>query len=103
MQTADPVNEHKILQKYAGLAWYDPDEDIIVITSDEKVHFLHQSKPCIHEYHIVALCDGYDPETNPDATDLWVILEGTELYYLFSDWYKKNPDPSILIEEKEGD
>eukprot|EP00957_Ditylum_brightwellii_P195562 14901495-Ditylum_brightwellii.AAC.1 len=49
-----------------------------------------------HEYRIVALCDDYKPDANLDATDLWAISEGTELYNLIYDWYKKNPDPPLL-------
>jgi hypothetical protein len=101
MYKQDPSNEHKLLKKYAGLSWYDPDQDVVVTACTKHMKFIRQRK--IREYNVPVYFEGYDSVENPDAMDYWAISDNTDLYDCISEWYQKNPDPNIVIVEKEDD
>ena len=96
----DIVNETKLLKKYGGLTWTDPDNNNVVLYSDKKaLHWSRVTKKDGGGYCVRAVGPGYDandPE-NENHVEPWLI--GQTLIGEISHYYRNHPDEGVLVEE----
>jgi hypothetical protein len=96
----DVVNEAKLLKKYGGLTWLDPDNGNIKLRADMKaLHWTRVSKKTGGGFCVNAIGPNYD-ENDPDNirnVEPWLISE--VLIGEISHYYKKNPDEGVVVEE----
>lgn len=71
----NPILEARLVRKYGGLTWLDPDNEFSRRTAHpEQMYF--EKKRGNNNYHIFAVKDGYDFELAPDSQkELWDIWE----------------------------
>lgn len=97
----DVVNEAKLLKKYGGLSWMDPDDkNNVLLRSDTKV--LDWTRVCKKTgggYCVRALEPDYD-ENDPkkkENFEPWLICD--ILINEIAHYYKNNPDKGVVVEE----
>ena len=91
----DPVNAAKLLQKYGGLMWFDPDTKKTFMASREVMYWspMRGSKG----YCVKGLLDLYDPtDPSDDNWEPWV-LDPELLHCSIVQYYEKNPDRNLTI------
>jgi hypothetical protein len=96
----DPVHEAKLLQKYGGLQWFDPDKNKTYFSNDKEVRwFKEPRKPGV--YCIISYDEDYEEgktdEQDDDHVEMWHVSE--DLRYCIAEYYKKNKDKGIKILE----
>ena len=95
----DPVNEAKLLQKYGGLMWLDPDTDKKFMASREVMHW-NPMRDC-RGYCVKGLQDAFDPDDPKD--DRWEpwILDPNLLHTLIVQYYVSHPDKNLTVVSSE--
>jgi hypothetical protein len=95
----DPVNEARLLEKYGGLMWLDPDLQKRFTASRERMHWSPMRGT--RGYCLQGLMDTYDPcaPTEKD-TEPWV-LDPELLHCLIKEYYDKFPSADIVVVQKE--
>jgi hypothetical protein len=105
----DVVNETKLLKKYGGLTWLDPDHDNEVLYSDKKS--LHWKRVTYHKkdgsykdggYSVKAIGPNYDerdPENEKNNVEPWSICD--VLIGEIAHYYRSHPNEGIVVQEKE--
>jgi hypothetical protein len=92
----DPVNEAKLLEKYGGLVWHDPDYDKIFMACRENMHWsvVRGSRG----YCVKGLMDSYNPD-EPEDDEHWEPwgLDSDCFYDSIIDYNKKNPSVNISV------
>jgi hypothetical protein len=97
----DPVNEARILHKYGGLQWRDPDNNNIILIADDKK--LHWSRVTATGggYAVIAYDEFYkeDDPNNINHKEPWYIT--MDLIGEISSYYKQNrtPDNVVVVDE----
>lgn len=101
----DVISEAKLLQKYGGLQWWDPDE-LKVCTSSKVASKAFEfvkgkgRKPSM--YLINAYLENYDTEDEDElkkeSMEQWEINE--DLRYCICEYYKKHKNVNVVILEE---
>ena len=106
LKKRDDEYEARLLRKYEGLQWRDPDKnDILVSSHPKQMYYWQEKRGSPRDYYVVGRLKGYnvamDLEKQDD--DVWDFWERNEqLYECIIEYYKNNPDASIVIYEKGG-
>jgi hypothetical protein len=101
----DPVNEAKLLEKYGGLQFFDPDKNKTYLSSDKSVRWHKEiRKPGV--YCIICYDEDYQEgqaeEEDDEHVEMWLLSE--DLRYCIAEYYKKNKDKGVkVIELKDGE
>ncbi len=108
--SGDEIFEARLVCKYGGLKWFDPDENAKFTAHPNKVHF--EKKHGSNQYMILGIKGGFDldyEENHESNVDLWepwhlsgdffeqVTLYYTDLANVFC--YSKEPDVCKSNEE----
>lgn len=94
----DPLNEAKLLQKYGGLVWYDPDTKNVFTASTEEMQF-SKVRGYPRGYCVFGLTEDYDPKNpNDDHWEPWVLNDC--LHGLIASYYETNPSPDYIVLKK---
>ena len=97
----DDINKAKLLKKYGGLNWFDPDHNNMLLYSDSKnLHWTRVSKKSGGGYCVNARNPNYD-EKDPDNSnnvEPWLISE--TLIGEIAHYYKSHPKEGVIVEEK---
>lgn len=100
----DPVGIQKLLEKYGGLQWADPDSNNAINLSDSnELAWLRKKNKDPAGYALIAYDKDYD-EHAADADDHWnhwCFTEDTR--YCIAEYYKENSELGIKIIERETD
>jgi hypothetical protein len=99
----DPVHEAKLLRKYGGLAWFDPDTKMMFTADSTRLYWQKKTKGQSSGYCIYGVREDYDPSDpdNEDTWEPWALQEGDCLLHeLIVEWYKKNPQEGLQVIEK---
>jgi hypothetical protein len=98
----DIVNKNKILRKYGGMSWKDPDSDPItyaLVTACTNELEWQRGGKRYRGYHVVAKGLNYDPLNIRDEDyNYWEI--GHIIFGCIYEYYNDNPDPSVHIVTK---
>jgi hypothetical protein len=90
MKKRDPVNEAKILEKYGGLQWFDPDKNKTYYSNDKELRWFKEPRKA-GSYCIIAYDEEYDEgnmeDDDDDHVEIWLISE--DLRYCIAEYYKK--------------
>jgi hypothetical protein len=96
----DPVNQARLLEKYGGLSWRDPDEEIMYTACSEKMYFCRARNE--RGYCVFGLKETYD-EDDPNHADDWTPWAlNSDLYDMVVEYYQENPNPKIEIVEADA-
>lgn len=94
LKNNDVVVEAKLLRKYRDLQWYDPDQDVNFVVCSRRMHFSKTKGS--RGWCVKALESSYD--YNNERDDDWEPWElSKDLYGQIEKYYRKNPDPAIVI------
>ena len=100
VQKKDVVNEVKLLKKYGGLSWQDPDNNNKLLYADnEKLHWQKQTKKSEGGYCVYARGENYKKCMNEDDetdTEPWFINE--DLIWSIEEYYKANKHFGVVVE-----
>lgn len=96
----DPVLVNKLLCKYGGIVWYDPDTDKLFTACDEDVQWSASKKKEDRGNSIIGLLEIFNRTAKAgteeaDAWEPWVI--GEALFECIINHYRKNPDPYVKV------
>jgi hypothetical protein len=102
------LHEHKLLAKYGGMVWKDPDSNYKLFTADSKFMMWQRKKKGVSEgYNICGIREDYDPTKpeddpyNQDKCEPWSIQDaGAPIYDLITAFYMENPSKDIEIVSK---
>ncbi len=96
----DIVNEAKLLRKYGGLTWLDPDNDNVKLRANKNsLHWTRVSKKNGGGYCVNAIGPNYD-ENDPENfrhVEPWLIND--VLIGEISHYYRNNPDEGVVVED----
>ena len=100
----DPLHEARLLKKYGGLVWLDPDNEFSRRTAHPE-HMFFEKKRGNNRYHVFAIKDGYDMKLDPQKQrDLWDVWEmSTDFYESVCDYYSDNPKVKCYTKEDDCD
>ena len=91
----DPVHQARLLEKYGGMAWHDPDFDQMLTASCDRMYF--SRKRGERGYCVYGLKDGWC-EGHTDDADTWEPWAlNADLYGQIAEFYELNPHPTIQI------
>jgi hypothetical protein len=98
MKKRDPVNEAKLLKKYGGLSWNDPDNNNAVLTAHGKtMHWARVTKTgggyCVVACDIDYTDDGDDTNNH---TEPWEIT--SDLIFCIASYYKEHKHYGVKVE-----
>lgn len=83
----------RLVKKYGGLKWLDPDTGFSVRTAHPKMMYFHKERNN-NGYHVLACMDGYDmdkvPAEQEDKYDVWT--RNNDLFELIVEYYNNNPN-----------
>ena len=86
--TGDKVQEARLLRKYGGLKWKNPDKNVVFTGRTEKMIF--EKKRGNNQYHVFGVADGFDldveKEKQPGLWDWWPRVD--DFYDMVTDYYK---------------
>jgi hypothetical protein len=118
MENRDLVNETKLLKKYGGLTWMDPDHNNVILYSDKKaLHWNHvkyhkdknRKKDKNHKkrykdggYSVRAIGPHYDendPDNEKKNVEPWSICD--ILIGEIAHYYRQHPNEDVVVVEKE--
>ena len=100
------IYEARLLRKYGGLKWRDPDNNNAIVTADPKcMYYWKEKRGVAPDYFVAGMLSGYDKsaqfdEMDDKTWDLWARNE--DLFECIMNYYAENPDESIVVYE-EGD
>jgi hypothetical protein len=97
----DPVNEAKLLTKYEGLRFFDPDTQGMLQIENKELDWRRRRKDT-GGYHLICYPEDYDEkaENCKDGIEFWAFCE--DLRYCIAEYYKKNNKLGVQILEKDG-
>lgn len=99
MLKQDPVSEARLLKKYGGLQWYDPDDEVMCFSDSKKLEWVKPNKRKKEEggYHVVAYDENYekDSETAEYHLQPWAI--GEDLRLVISEYYTKHKEFGVVV------
>jgi hypothetical protein len=102
IRTRHDVNEQKLLEKYGGLFWKDPDNNNLLLKSNKKELQWSRKTKTGGGYCVIAHTPDYNEysdEVDPNA-EPWYIND--YLIEVITKYYKKHPKKGVLIVEKPG-
>jgi len=94
----DDRNETKLLQKYGGLVWEDPDCGGMKFTACG-THLHWQKKTARQKdfgYCIIGLREDYN-EDKEETFDYWTLEDECALHDCLKEYYEKHPSEEILV------
>jgi hypothetical protein len=98
----DPVNEARLLEKYGGLHWRDPDNNNIKLTSEHNyMHWCRLSFRSGYGYTLIAYDEFYhaDDVNKEQHIEPWIITN--DLIECIVVYYRNIPTPDdVIIVEK---
>jgi hypothetical protein len=101
----DVVNETRLLAKYGGLQWRDPDNGYKKLISDRnELHWSRPTKKNGGGYGVIAYDEHYreDDPNNTDHVEPWIVT--IDLIECISHFYKNNrTEENVKVIEKEMD
>jgi hypothetical protein len=80
----DIVLEARLLRKYGGIKWFDPDSEQVFTSHMTKMHF--EKKRGDNQYNVFGILQGYDMDLADDHPD---NIDQSEPWSLSSDWYEQ--------------
>ena len=94
-----PIIEQKILNKYGGLKWVDPDSGNTFTAHPDKASF--QKKRGANSYELFGILDGYDDDTNDeDQSDYWEVWFRDCAIEEIAAYYRSHEDEGVLVYDK---
>ena len=100
IENRDIINESKLLKKYGGLRWMDPDHGNMLLYADKKaLHWTRVNKKTGGGYCVNAVGPGYienDPD-NHKHVEPWLI--GETLVTEIAHFYRTNPNEGVVVED----
>ena len=88
----------RMVKKYGGLKWLDPDSDYSPRTAHPNMMYFHKQHGR-NAYHILACMDGYDFDKSPsdqvEKYDAWAMTD--DLYAQIVDYYNNNTDDEMKV------
>ena len=106
----DVIFENRLVMKYRGIKWYDPENEERIIHAHPKEMYWKRERKRKDKsnhtgYYVLGCAEGYCMDTSPDDQDgnLWDFWETNEEFYnLVLQYYGQNPDDSIIVHEQGG-
>lgn len=96
----DPVTEAKLLAKYGGLSWLDPDSGKMFSSDDKKMQWSRKRGKeggwCVVGYREDWVKE--DPD-NKETKEPWGIFDGCPLHECLMEKYKNSPEVGIQVVE----
>ena len=80
----DIVLEARLLRKYGGIKWFDPDSEQVFTSHTTKMHF--EKKRGDNQYNVFGILQGYDMDLADDHPD---NIDQSEPWSLSLDWYEQ--------------
>lgn len=99
----DPVNEAKLLRKYGGLKWFDPDKSEYFTSDTRNLTFWTQRSGGCYGYSVIGIKDDHPPGVSVkdvwdcDTLDAWLIGRDAPIYECIADYYKDQPLNGVQI------
>ncbi len=99
------VGQHKLLEKYGGLQFLDPDTSKMVCVDDKKLHW--SSTKGSRGYCLISYSIDYSQDTeqdNDDGMEYWYV-EGPScaIHQSIYDYYKEHPELGINVKKHPND
>ena len=106
----DPIIETKLVRKYGGMQWADPDNGNQIFKSHPKMMYWKRERKKkdgsnLNGYYVLATTEDYDLDVQPEEQDecLWDFWERNEDFYeLVVAYYKEFADDYIDVYERDG-
>lgn len=96
LKKQDPVNSARLLQKYGGMQWYDPDKKVYFRSDDRELEWTKTrgtaGRYCVKGYDENWDADDPDRENNEE---LWEVSE--DLRACIAEYYQQNPDRGVFV------
>lgn len=101
----DVVHEAQLLKKYEGLAWHDPDTDMMFTADASKMTWSKRTRGNPSGYCVVGLREDYDPTDpgNDDTWEPWALEDGCPVHELIVKYYKLHPQEGLQVLTKDTD
>lgn len=100
----DPVSEAKLLNKYGGLVWKDPDSGKLFTADTEYMVWQPKKRGEVAGYCVLGLREDYDADKGDDHPDNenkwepWSILEReAPIFAAVAEYYEKNTSSGVVI------
>lgn len=98
----DPVHEAKLLKKYGGLRWFDPDSNQHFTAHAESLIFKSirgnargYSVRAVSEHHNES--DGYEDSDSNPTVEPWLISRECAIHECIADYYDAHPKEGVLV------
>ena len=99
----DKVQEARLLRKYGGIKWFNPDRNMVFTARLDMMYF--EKKRANNQYHIFGVADGYDRKVDKDKQpglwDWWTRVE--DFYGMVTDYYKDSYSVTCYQEDDDCD
>ena len=99
----DVVQEARLLRKYGGIKWFNPDRNMVFTARTDMMYF--EKKRGDNQYHIFGVADGYDLKVDrdkqPGLLDWWPRVE--DFYGMVTDYYKDSYSVTCYQEDDDCD
>jgi hypothetical protein len=98
----DPVSEAKLLRKYGGVQWFDPDYKLVFYSDKESLEWTRKTKNG-GGYCIIGYDEHYNDEdpNRSDHVEPWVVSD--DLIECIATYYKDNPQHGVQVIERNND
>jgi len=98
VQENDPVNQARLLEKYGGMVWQDPDNGDQMLTASTTMLFFSKKRGD-KGYCVKALKEAWTEEDTDEADtwEPWSLTQADDLYEQIVAYYRINPDQNIQI------
>ena len=98
--------EARLARKYEGLKWRDLDNGNVLVSSHPlQMYYWKEKRAVPPDYYLIGRLEGYNSAMDPGKQndDVWDYWErNSQLYESIIEYYKENPDDSIVIYEEGG-
>ena len=99
----DKVQEARLLRKYGGIKWLNPDRNKVFTARTDMMYF--EKKRGDNQYHILGVADGYDLNVDqckqPGLWDWWPRVD--DFYGMVTDYYKDSSSVTCYQEDEDCD
>ena len=99
----DKVQEARLLRKYGGIKWLNPDRNMVFTARTDMMYF--EKKRGDNQYHILGVADGYDLNVDqckqPGLWDWWPRVD--DFYGMVTDYYKDSSSVTCYQEDEDCD
>ena len=99
----EKVQEARLLRKYGGLTWLNPDRNMVFTARTDMMHF--EKKRGDNQYYIFGVADGYDlkvdQDKQPGLCDWWPRV--ADFYGMVTDYYKDSCSVTCYQEDDDCD